>query len=311
MQAYEIEVLCNHGVGNRGFQTDVKITKTRVQFYVTTCSTFFARSHVVLGTVKRCEAGFPRDIRRGKIRTESSMPKIRGACAYEQCEALEDEHLVAEPCTTCSKPVHHFCSNALLEGELAVRVCSEIYRDACCLSTATAKRGTDYEAVSVSVTECTTTTSATKPRKKRGSSYDPARRDPSTIKRGRCPKPGAMMSRTTAALGSITSLRGTRVKTSQITSQTMNASGDTSLPAATHMGRNINLPSPVGDTTVDNHNSDDGSLHDGDEENELDNNGRDKQGCGVDDDLSSDGAAAISSKSAAKSKRNKASKEKA
>ncbi|GMF62267.1 unnamed protein product [Phytophthora fragariaefolia] len=52
------------------------------------------------------------------------MDMVRGPCTYERCEALQDEELVADPCTVCRKPVHHFCSNSLLDGGLDVCVCS-------------------------------------------------------------------------------------------------------------------------------------------------------------------------------------------
>ncbi|EGZ08564.1 hypothetical protein PHYSODRAFT_340307 [Phytophthora sojae] len=59
------------------------------------------------------------------------MTKQQAPCAYGGCEVLGDEELVAEPCTACQKPIHHFCSNALRDGDLDVRVCSIICRNRC------------------------------------------------------------------------------------------------------------------------------------------------------------------------------------
>jgi hypothetical protein len=49
---------------------------------------------------------------------------MRGKCSFSECSVGDDEALSMAECSSCSKPVHHMCSNAVYESELTVRVCS-------------------------------------------------------------------------------------------------------------------------------------------------------------------------------------------
>ncbi|GMF40637.1 unnamed protein product [Phytophthora fragariaefolia] len=71
-----------------------------------------------------------------------------GRCAFTECLVGDDEEIDVEAWTSCTKPVHHMCSNTVHEGDLDVRMCSE----SCCValgltkqtSAAFAAYGTSY-----------------------------------------------------------------------------------------------------------------------------------------------------------------------
>ncbi|KAE8907369.1 hypothetical protein PF005_g7669 [Phytophthora fragariae] len=95
------------------------------------------------------------------------MTKQHGPCAYDGCEVLDDEELVVEPCTACQKPVHYFCSNALLDGDLDVRVCSVICRYGC------AKAPAASETSKAQYSRSRSSSTAQKKSKKRAASSPP------------------------------------------------------------------------------------------------------------------------------------------
>ncbi|KAG1701906.1 hypothetical protein DVH05_010397 [Phytophthora capsici] len=55
---------------------------------------------------------------------------MRGKCSFSDCDFTEADDVDATKCSSCSKMVHHICSNAVYEGELSVRVCSQT----CCVA---------------------------------------------------------------------------------------------------------------------------------------------------------------------------------
>ncbi|KAF4029576.1 hypothetical protein GN244_ATG18670 [Phytophthora infestans] len=49
---------------------------------------------------------------------------MRGKCSFSDCAFTEEDDVDVTKCSSCSKKVHHICSNAIYEGDLSVRVCS-------------------------------------------------------------------------------------------------------------------------------------------------------------------------------------------
>ncbi|GMF53334.1 unnamed protein product [Phytophthora fragariaefolia] len=68
-----------------------------------------------------------------------------GRCAFTECLVGDDEEIDVAACISCTKPVHHMCSNTV-HGDWDVRVCSE----SCCVALGLAKQASAAFAASAS-----------------------------------------------------------------------------------------------------------------------------------------------------------------